>query len=262
MSDETISRGRGRRPAVKVAEGEDSVVVTATENALESISARVLDAEEATARAVARATEALNAAVAAAESAAAKAAERLAETTRSAEEAAERLASAHGEGEAAFGGLASRVTDHVKAAESALESAVRLAGERLEARAAQAVAEGERALQRLNEHLDAQATAAQEAGRVTVDRARTAFRGTEAAGVAMIDGMTQAGQQVADFVDSRIRQDLEVQSALMGCRSIGEVGTVHAQFMRNAIDQYRAEANRLFRLGAEMVAKSAERARL
>lgn len=74
--------------------------------------------------------------------------------------------------------------------------------------------------------------------------------------------MTRAGQQMADFVDSRIRQDLEVQTALLGCRSIGELGSVHAAFLRNAVAQYADGANRLLQLGAEVMVKSRERTRL
>ncbi len=266
MSEETISRGRGRRPAAKVAQEEDSALATATENALETISARVLDAEEATAQAVARATEALNAAVAAAEAQAHQAVERLAETRRAAEAAAEQIrtqiAAAKGEGEAAAGGLSRRVGEHMKTAEAALEAAARLAGERLETRVAQAVAEGERALQRVTEHFDTQAAAAQEAGRQTVTHARTALRGTEAAGVALLDGMTEVGRQLADFADTRIRHDIEMQSALMNCRSLGELSSVYARFVREAMAQYSAEASRTLRTGAAAALKSAERSRL
>ena len=36
-----------------------------------------------------------------------------------------------------------------------------------------------------------------------------------------------------------------MQTALLGCRSIGELGSVHAAFLRNAVAQYADGANRL-----------------
>lgn len=286
MSEDTTSRSRSPRPSVKPREGEDTSIATATENALESISARVLDAEEATARAVARATEALSEAIAAAEASAERAVARLAETTRVADAAADRLAeaartadaaadraaaaaadrlaalvaTAKGEGEAAFSGLSARIDEHVRAAEASLDALAQVTGTRLDAQAAQMVAQGEQVLQRLSEHRAS--TTAGVAGLRPNGRGRTALRGPEAAGVAMVDGISRARQQMADFVDSRVRQDLEVRSALLGCRSVGEMGQVHATFLRNAIAEYAAEANRLMQLGAEMVVKSTERSRL
>jgi hypothetical protein len=80
----------------------------------------------------------------------------------------------------------------------------------------------------------------------------------EAAGQAMMEGVTKLQREIADFVSERIRHDVETQQALMRCRSFDDVRDVQTRFFQTAVDQYSAEANRLMKLGSEIVHRSIE----
>jgi hypothetical protein len=84
--------------------------------------------------------------------------------------------------------------------------------------------------------------------------AEQALHVMEAAGTAMFEGLSKAQREISGFVAERIRQDVETQSALLRCRSFDDVRDVQAQFLKTAMDQYAAEATKLMRIGAEMIA--------
>lgn len=86
-----------------------------------------------------------------------------------------------------------------------------------------------------------------------------ALQALEAGGHAMFDGLSRVQREVADFVAARIRQDLETQQAMLRCRTMDDVRDVQARFLKTAMDQYSAEAQRLMRLGGEVVTKTLER---
>ena len=86
-----------------------------------------------------------------------------------------------------------------------------------------------------------------------------ALHGLETAGTAVLQGVTSVQREIADFVSERIRVDMETQQALLRCKTLGEVRVVQADFFRTAFDQYASEANRLLRLGGEMVSRSLDR---
>jgi hypothetical protein len=85
-----------------------------------------------------------------------------------------------------------------------------------------------------------------------------AMQTMEAAGQAMMEGVTRLQRELADFVSERIRHDVETQQALMRCRSFDDVRDVQTRFFQTAVDQYSAEANRLMKLGSEIVHRSIE----
>jgi hypothetical protein len=86
-----------------------------------------------------------------------------------------------------------------------------------------------------------------------------AIETAEAAGNAVMEGMGRFHRELVDFVSERIRQDMEAQSAMLRCRSFDDLRAVQTQFLRTAMDQYADEANRLMRLGAEMMQRSVSR---
>ena len=75
----------------------------------------------------------------------------------------------------------------------------------------------------------------------------------------MIDGIMTLNREIIDFVSERIRQDIETQQEFRGCRSLDAIGSVQMKFLRTAVDQYSAEADKLAKLGAEIVQRSLNR---
>lgn len=78
----------------------------------------------------------------------------------------------------------------------------------------------------------------------------------ETAGATMLENVTRAQRAIADFVSTRIREDLEAQQQLLRCKSFDEVRSVQSKFIKTAMEQYKSEAARLFKLGAATVTKS------
>jgi hypothetical protein len=85
-----------------------------------------------------------------------------------------------------------------------------------------------------------------------------AMQSMEAAGQAMMDGVTKLQKELVDFVSERIRQDVETQQAMLRCRSFDDMRDLQTRFFQTAVDQYSAEANRLMKLGSEIVQRSLE----
>jgi hypothetical protein len=78
----------------------------------------------------------------------------------------------------------------------------------------------------------------------------------ETVGATMLENVTRAQRAIADFVSTRIREDLEAQQQLLRCKSFDEVRSVQSKFIKTAMEQYKSEAARLFKLGAATVTKS------
>ena len=78
----------------------------------------------------------------------------------------------------------------------------------------------------------------------------------ETTGATMLENVTRAQRAIADFVSTRIREDLEAQQQLLRCKSFDEVRSVQSKFIKTAMEQYKSEAARLFKLGAATVTKS------
>jgi len=86
-----------------------------------------------------------------------------------------------------------------------------------------------------------------------------ALEAIEAAGTTLFAGLSQVQREMADFVATRIREDLEVQQDLLRCRNLDDVRAVQTRFFRNAMDQYSTEANRLMKLGSTLMTRAADR---
>jgi hypothetical protein len=114
---------------------------------------------------------------------------------------------------------------------------------------------------RLAEQAEAQRTAAENAGQRALTLQQDAVAGANAAGTAMLQGLEEARKSVSDFLADRIRQDIEVQSQLMACRTLDDLREVQTRFFRSAVDQYSAEASRMMRLGTDVVSRSIPRSK-
>jgi hypothetical protein len=76
----------------------------------------------------------------------------------------------------------------------------------------------------------------------------------EHTGTAMVEGFAEAQKEIAEFLSERFRQDLETQSDLLRCRTFDDIREVQTHFFRTAMDQYAAEATRLMKISAGMIA--------
>lgn len=81
----------------------------------------------------------------------------------------------------------------------------------------------------------------------------------EHAGAALFEGVGKVQKEVAQFVSTRIREDLETQQQFLGCRSLDDLREVQVRFVKTAMDQYAAETARLMKLGSEIMARGVER---
>ena len=78
----------------------------------------------------------------------------------------------------------------------------------------------------------------------------------DAAGAAMLEGLTKAQTEISDFIAERIRQDVETQAEMLRCRTLDDVRDLQTRFFRTALDQYAAEASRLMKIGADTMQRS------
>jgi hypothetical protein len=82
----------------------------------------------------------------------------------------------------------------------------------------------------------------------------------EHAGATLFEGVGRVQQEIAQFVSTRVREDLETQQQILRCRSLDDLREVQFRFVKTAMDQYSAETARLMKLGSEIMARSVERA--
>jgi len=84
-----------------------------------------------------------------------------------------------------------------------------------------------------------------------------AVQAVESTSRAMLEGIEKVRQEVADFVSTRIRHDMETQQELLRCRNFDELREVQTRFIKTAMDQYTAESTRLVEIGSEVIQRSA-----
>jgi hypothetical protein len=77
-----------------------------------------------------------------------------------------------------------------------------------------------------------------------------------AAGAAMLDGLTKVQTEISDFIAERVRQDVETQSEMLRCRTLDDVRDLQTRFFRTVVDQYAAEVSRLLKISTDTMARS------
>jgi colicin import membrane protein len=260
----TAPAPRRAAPAPKQETSADRVAETlaAAVKAAEGLSARLAESMAAAEAMVARLSEQTKAALAARDAAVAEATERTAARIRELQAAATRAV------EQAVEQTGATMASGAKAAEAAVDKAAEAAAERLaqsiraaeettegfRVRMAEALAGAEQGFGQLVAQAEADRDAMLEASRRVAAWPAAGVAGTEAAG-AVIEGMASAREEVSTFVASRIRQGIEAQAELMGCRTLGDLREVQGRFVRSAIEQYAAEADSLAGIGREVISK-------
>jgi hypothetical protein len=145
---------------------------------------------------------------------------------------------------------------HLQKMLAAAETATAGASERFETRMTEAIATAEATLSKLVEQVEASRAAATQAGQQVMAYQKDTLAGAGAAGSVMLDGLAEARQRITDFVAERIRQDIEVHSEMLGCRSFDEMREVQSRFFRAAMDQYAAEASHMMKLGSDALSRA------
>lgn len=72
---------------------------------------------------------------------------------------------------------------------------------------------------------------------------------------AMAETVAVLGAEVVQFTAARLSEDVRLQHALLACRGdLAEMQRLQAEFLREALEQYRAETGRLVELGSGIMA--------
>jgi hypothetical protein len=66
---------------------------------------------------------------------------------------------------------------------------------------------------------------------------------------AMAETLAALGNEVVQFVSTRITEDFKTQHALLNCKDLTEAQKIQAEFVQKALEQYTAETGKLVQLG-------------
>jgi hypothetical protein len=265
----TLRKAAPAAPAPAAPAPEAETIVATAQDALARLREQVADtlraaqqaADQAARELPARLDEHLKAAEAESGKLAEAAASRMLAQVKAAEEAAakvpELIASQIRSAEAAVAKaldqLDSRVAEGISNAGAAADKAGRQVSDQIDAAAA--------ALAGLREQAETSLRSIEGAAQQVSSAQRNALAGAGAAGSMMMEGMAQAQKGVTDFVSARIRNDIDTQRALLGCRSLEDVRDVQSRFFRNAMTQYSEELARLMKLGSEVTQRALDRSK-
>lgn len=76
------------------------------------------------------------------------------------------------------------------------------------------------------------------------------------AGDAMLKGMAALGQEMVDFANTRVKQNLETSQSLMSCDDMSRAFGLQCDFARTATQHYLQETSKLMNLTASMTRQS------
>jgi|TARA_R110000737_G_scaffold84925_2_gene117445 hypothetical protein len=93
-------------------------------------------------------------------------------------------------------------------------------------------------------------TAPQTSGALT-QFALPAFGSMFQMGTAWMENVTAISAEMAEFMSTRLQQDMAAQQALFGCKTLGELEALRADFLKTTMSDYMAQASKI----AEMTGK-------
>lgn len=73
---------------------------------------------------------------------------------------------------------------------------------------------------------------------------------------AMLKGMAALGQEMVDFANTRLKQNLETSQSLMGCNDVSQAFGLQCDFARTATQHYLQETSKLMNLTVSMTRQS------
>lgn len=69
---------------------------------------------------------------------------------------------------------------------------------------------------------------------------------------AYFNGATRLNQHMIDFVNARVKKDMETAHALVTCKNSSDVFHAQSRFLEDAVRDYADEASKVFTLAAEI----------
>ena len=73
---------------------------------------------------------------------------------------------------------------------------------------------------------------------------------------AYFNGATKINQEMINFVNARVKKDMETARTIVTCRNSSDLFNAQAQFLEEALRDYADEASRMFHLAAEITSQT------
>jgi hypothetical protein len=70
---------------------------------------------------------------------------------------------------------------------------------------------------------------------------------------AYVNGVAAVNQEIADFLQTRLKHDIALGEALARCRTLAEATQAQGEWLKQATDDYTAETQKLFDLGSRLM---------
>lgn len=97
------------------------------------------------------------------------------------------------------------------------------------------------------------ASSAKELSSEMANRQAAALHGMTEAGQAYAKSFTEVNQEIANFLQTRLRHDVEFAESLARCRTLSEATNLQSEWLKQAADEYSREAQKLFALGSSLM---------
>lgn len=70
---------------------------------------------------------------------------------------------------------------------------------------------------------------------------------------AYVNGVAAVNQEIANFLQTRLKHDIALGEALARCRTLAEATEAQGDWLKQATDDYTAETQKLFDLGSTLM---------
>ena len=76
------------------------------------------------------------------------------------------------------------------------------------------------------------------------------------AGQAYVNGLAALNQEMASFLQARLRRDIELGEALARCRTLADATDVQNEWLKRTTEDYASESQKLMELGSGLMRES------
>lgn len=76
------------------------------------------------------------------------------------------------------------------------------------------------------------------------------------AGQAYMNGLAAINQEMASFLQARLRHDIELGESLARCRTLADATKVQSDWLKRTTEEYAAETQKLVELGSGLMRES------
>jgi|GEM_PF-2966350 len=83
-----------------------------------------------------------------------------------------------------------------------------------------------------------------------------ALDGVNNASQEYVKSVAEVNQEIANFVQSRLRHDIALGESLARCRTLADATKAQGDWLKQATDDYAAETQKLFELGSRLMGGS------